>query len=50
MTRGSKQGAESVRRRYDPATNEMSGEKSQGGDARWLQGWVDIDKLVEGSK
>jgi hypothetical protein len=49
LSRESKQGAESVRRRYDPVTNEISGEKSQGGDARWLQGWVDIDKLVEGS-
>jgi hypothetical protein len=46
QSKGSKQGAESVRRKYDPATNEISGEKSQGGDARWLQGWIDVDALV----
>jgi len=43
------QGTESVKRTYFPKTNEISGEKSQGGDARWLYGWVDVDKLVEGS-
>jgi hypothetical protein len=45
--RGGKQGAESGRRIYDPALNEISGEKSQGGEARWLQGWVDIDQLAQ---
>jgi len=28
-------------------TNEISGELRQGGEARWLYGWVDVDKLVD---
>lgn len=40
---GSKRG----RRIYDPKTNEISGEAQQGGAARWFEGWVDVDKLVE---
>jgi hypothetical protein len=47
QARGGKQGAESVKRIYNPEHNEISGEKSQGGEARWLQGWVDVDKLVQ---
>ncbi|MGR9074467.1 MAG: hypothetical protein ACU833_15505 [Gammaproteobacteria bacterium] len=46
MSRGSKQGSETVHRFYDPVTNEISGEASQGRTPRWLQGWVDVDKLV----
>jgi hypothetical protein len=47
MSRGAKQGAESGRRTYDPVLNEITGEKSQGGEARWLQGWIDVDQLAQ---
>jgi hypothetical protein len=35
-------------RYYDPKSNEISGEAQQGGEGRWLYGWVDVDKLVAG--
>ena len=41
------QGTKKNTRTYDPETNEIQGEASQGGVPRWLQGWVDIDKLVQ---
>ena len=40
------EGAQTSRRFYDPKSNEISGELQQGGEARWLYGWVDVDKLV----
>lgn len=43
------EGAQTSIRYYDPKTNEISGELQQGGEARWLHGWVDVDKLVAGS-
>jgi hypothetical protein len=42
------EGAQSSIRYYDPKTNEISGELQQGGEARWLYGWVDVDKMVAG--
>jgi len=42
------QGAKKSTRTYRPKTNEIAGEASQGGDPRWLQGWIDVDKLVQG--
>ena len=42
-----KEGAAANSRPYDPITNEITGEWSQGGEARWLQGWIDVDKLVD---
>jgi Domain of unknown function (DUF4157) len=42
------EGAQSSTRYYDPKSNEISGEHQQGGEARWLYGWVDVDKLVAG--
>ena len=41
------QGAMGLTRMYDPKTNFISGEASQGGAPRWLAGWVDIDKMVK---
>jgi hypothetical protein len=41
------QGAKSGRRIYDPATNMIAGEASQGGAMRWLAGWVDVDRMVK---
>jgi len=40
------EGAQTSIRYYDPKSNEISGELQQGGEARWLYGWVDVDKLV----
>lgn len=40
------EGAQTSIRYYDPKTNEISGELQQGGEARWLYGWVNVDKLV----
>jgi hypothetical protein len=45
-----KQGAKSNQRTYRLSTNEIEGEASQGGMKRWLQGWVDIDKLADRSQ
>ena len=45
-----KQGAKSNERTYRLSTNEIEGEASQGGMKRWLQGWVDVDKLVDRSE
>jgi hypothetical protein len=42
------EGAQASTRYYDPKSNEISGELQQGGEARWLYGWVDVDKLVVG--
>jgi uncharacterized protein DUF4157 len=42
------EGAQTSKRFYDPKSNEISGELQQGGEARWLYGWVDVDKLVVG--
>lgn len=42
------EGAQSSIRYYDPKSNEISGEAQQGGEARWLYGWVDVDRLVAG--
>ncbi len=47
---GGKNGARTCTRLYDPRTNEISGEMSQGGALRWLAGWVDVDALVEPAK
>lgn len=44
---GKKQGASMTERRYHPALNEIAGEKSQDGSARWLQGWVNVEKIAE---
>lgn len=41
------QGAKSGKRYYDPKTNLISGEASQGGAVRWLGGWVDVDKMAK---
>jgi hypothetical protein len=41
------QGAKAGKRYYDPNTNMISGEASQGGAARWLAGWIDIDKMAK---
>jgi hypothetical protein len=41
------EGAQTSIRYYDPKSNEISGELQQGGEARWLYGWVDVDKLVK---
>lgn len=41
------QGAKSSNRVYDPATNMVSGEVSQGGAPRWLAGWIDADRMVK---
>ncbi len=41
------QGAMGLTRIYDPTTNFITGEASQGGAARWLAGWVNIDKMVK---
>jgi hypothetical protein len=48
VQRGSEkiEGAQSSTRFYGPKTNEISGEAQQVGEARWLYGWVDVDKLV----
>ena len=48
VERGGKkiEGAKTSIRYYDPKSNEISGEAQQGGEARWLYGWVDVDKLV----
>jgi hypothetical protein len=48
VERGGKkiEGAQSSTRYYDPKSNEISGEAQQGGEARWLYGWVDVDKMV----
>lgn len=43
------QGAKAGKRYYDPATNMITGEASQGGAMRWLGGWVDVDKMAKGS-
>jgi len=40
------EGSQTSIRYYDPRANEISGEKQQGGEARWLYGWVDVDMLV----
>jgi hypothetical protein len=40
------EGANDSNRVYDPKTTEISGEAQQGGAARFLKGWVDVDKLV----
>jgi hypothetical protein len=40
------EGAQTSTRFYDPKSNEISGELQQGGEARWLYGWTDVDKLV----
>lgn len=45
QSRKNEHGSETVVRHYDPKTNEISGEALQGGMARWLQGWIDVDKL-----
>jgi len=42
------EGAQTSIRYYDPKSNEISGEAQQGGEARWLYGWVDVDNLVAG--
>src|SRR5262249_27512988 len=42
------EGSQTSTRYYDPKSNEISGELQQGGEARWLYGWVDVDKLVAG--
>jgi hypothetical protein len=42
------EGAQTSIRYYDPKSNEISGELQQGGEARWLYGWTDVDKLVAG--
>jgi hypothetical protein len=47
---GSMEGANDSKRTYDPNTNEISGEKQQGGKARWLKGWTNVDKLVGAQK
>jgi len=41
------QGAKAGGRIYDPKTNMVTGEASQGGAMRWLAGWVDVDKMVK---
>jgi len=43
------QGAKAGKRIYDPKTNMVTGEASQGGAMRWLAGWVDVDKMVQGA-
>jgi len=40
------EGSQSSTCYYDPKANEISGEQQQGGEARWLHGWVDVDMLV----
>ena len=42
-----KQGSRLTERIYTPSRNEISGEASQGGDDRWLAGWIDLDKLTK---
>jgi hypothetical protein len=42
------EGAQTAIRYYDPKSNEISGELQQGGEARWLYGWVDVDEMVAG--
>ena len=44
-----RQGAKSNERTYRLSTNEIEGEASQGGMKRWLQGWVNVDMLVDKS-
>lgn len=41
------QGSKKSERFYHKATNEISGEATQGGDTRFLQGWIDVDKMVQ---
>jgi hypothetical protein len=36
-----------VNRSYDSTTNLITGEANQGGQPRWLKGWIDVDKLVQ---
>lgn len=36
-----------VHRTYDPTSNLITGEANQGGEPRWLKGWIDVDKLVQ---
>ncbi|MFO0748387.1 MAG: hypothetical protein U1F43_22395 [Myxococcota bacterium] len=43
----SSQGAKSGKRFYDPKTNMIAGEASQGGAMRWLAGWIDVDKMAK---
>ncbi|MCC6622000.1 MAG: hypothetical protein IT385_12130 [Deltaproteobacteria bacterium] len=42
------QGAKAGKRYYDPQSNMVTGEASQGGAMRWLAGWIDVDKMVKG--
>lgn len=44
------QGAKAGKRYYDPKTNLITGEASQGGAVRWLAGWVDVDKMAKQSE
>ncbi len=44
------EGANDAHRVYDPVTNEISGESQQGGAARFLKGWVNVDALVGAEK
>lgn len=44
------QGAKSSKRYYDPKTNMIGGEATQGGANRWLAGWIDLDSMVAGKK
>lgn len=47
QTINQKQGSRLTERVYTPSRNEISGEASQGGADRWVQGWIDVDKLVK---
>lgn len=49
QTINNKQGARMTQRVYIPSRNEITGEASQGGDDRWLSGWINVDKLAKGS-
>ena len=44
------EGSQTSTRYYDPKANEISGEQQQGGEARWLYGWVDVDQIGEKKK